>query len=301
MSILVVGGTGTVGGATVRLLRKLDQAVSVLVRGGDRHPKAAALRNLGVTVLDGDLTDPESLARATEDADVVISTVTSMPTGANDGLRRVDREGTLALIDAAAAAGVDRFVYVSYSDNLREASPLETAKRDCERRLMAGTMTTVILRPSFFMEVWLSPALGFDAAAGTVRVYGSGDARVSYVSARNVADFAAAAATYQYPGRHTVIEVGGPEAISQHDAVRIFERVLGNTIQVQHVPLEAIAAQRQTDDPLKQSFGALMTAYAKGDEIDGAAAVAEQHGVELRSVEDYARDVASGSAPASHG
>ena len=47
------------------------------MRGGDGHPKAAALRNLGVTVLDGDLTDPESLARATEDADVVISTVTS--------------------------------------------------------------------------------------------------------------------------------------------------------------------------------------------------------------------------------
>jgi nucleoside-diphosphate-sugar epimerase len=151
------------------------------------------------------------------------------------------------------------------------------------------------------MEVWLSPALGFDARGGTARIYGTGDARVSYVSARNVADFAAAAATRQYPGRHTVIEIGGPEAISQHDAVRVFERVLGHTIQVQQVPLEAIAAQRQTDDPLKQSFGALMTAYAKGDVIDGASAVAEQHGVELRSVEDYARDVATGAAGAAHG
>ena len=301
MAILVVGGTGMVGGAIVGRLRARDQPVSVLVRGGDRHPKAAALRDLGVTVLDGDITDPKSIARAIDDIDVVISTVTSMPTGANDGLRRVDREGTLALIDAAAAANVDRFVYVSYSNNLREASPLETAKRDCERRLMAGNMSTVILRPSFFMEVWLSPALGFDPSAGTARVYGSGDARVSYVSAQNVADFAAAAATHPYPGRHTVIEIGGPEAISQHDAVRIFERVLGNTIQMQHVTLDAIAAQRQSDDPLKQSFGALMVAYAKGDVIDGAASVAEQHGVVLRSVEDHARAVASGAAGPSHG
>ena len=301
MSILVVGGTGMVGGATVRRLRGRDQAVSVLARGGDRHPKAGALRELGVSIVDGDITDPGSLAAACSDADVVICTATSMPTGANDGLRRVDREGTLALIGAATAANVDRFVYVSYSANLREASPLETAKRDCERRLMAGNMATVILRPSFFMEVWLSPALGFDPSAGSVRVYGTGDARVSYVSAPNVADFAAAATTHKYPGRHTVIEIGGPEPISQHDAVRIFENVLGTTIDAQHVPVDALEAQRQSDDPLKQSFGALMVAYAKGDVIDGAAAVARQHGIELRSVEDHARSAASGAAGASHG
>jgi uncharacterized protein YbjT (DUF2867 family) len=300
MPILVAGGTGIVGGGTVRRLRERGDAVSVLVRGGDRHPKAAALRKLGASIVDGDLTDPASLTRACEDVDVVICTVTSMPTNAEDGLRRVDREGTLALIDAAAAANVDRFVYASYSGNLREASPLETAKRDCERRLMTGNMNSVILRPSFFMEVWLSPALGFDAVGGAARIYGTGDAGVSYVSAHNVADFAAAAAIRQYPGRHTILEIGGADAISQHEAVSIFERALGNSIQVQHVALDAIAVQRQTDDPLQQSFGALMTAYAKGDVIDGAAAVADHHGVLLRSVEDYARDIATGGAGGPH-
>ena len=301
MSILVVGGTGMVGGATVRRLRDRGETVSVLVRGGDRHPKAAALRELDATIVDGDLTDPESLARAAGDADVVICTVTSMPTGANDGLRRVDRDGTLALIDAAEAAKVERFVYTSYSGNMREASPLDTAKRDCERRLMAGTMHSVILRPSFFMEVWLSPSLGFDPSGGTARIYGTGDARVSYVSARNVADFAAEAATHRYPGRHTVIEIGGPAAISQHDAVSIFERALGKAVDVQHVPVEALEAQRQGGDPLKQAFGALMVAYAKGDVIDGAAGVAAEHGVTLRSVDDYAAAVASGTAGVPHG
>ena len=120
MSTLVVGGTGLVGGATVRKLRDDQQPLSVMLRGGDRHPKAAALRELDVTIIDGDLTDPESCARACRGAEVVICTATSMPTGANDGLRRVDREGTLSLIDNAAAAGVERFVYVSYSGNLQE-------------------------------------------------------------------------------------------------------------------------------------------------------------------------------------
>jgi uncharacterized protein YbjT (DUF2867 family) len=301
MSILVVGGTGMVGGATVRRLRDAKQPVSVLVRGGDRHPKAAALRELGVTIVDGDLTDPETFRGACREADVVICTATSMPTGANDGLRRVDREGTLSLIDTAEAANVDRFVYVSYSGNLREASPLDTAKRDCERRLVAGNMTTVILRPSYFMEVWLSPALGFDASGGSARIYGTGNARVSYVSAHNVADFAAEAAAHRYPGRHTVIEIGGPGAISQHDAVGIFETALGRQIAVQHVPIDAIEAQRRSTDPVQQTFAALMVAYAKGDVVDGASAVAADHGIELlRSVEEYAAAVASGRAGASH-
>lgn len=301
MSTVVVGGTGMVGGATVRKLHARKQPVSVMIRGGERHPKAAALRDLGVTIIDGDLTDRDSCARACRGAEVVICTATSMPTGASDGLRRVDREGTMALIDEAAAANVERFVYVSYSGNLREPSPLETAKRDCERRLLAGSMTSVILRPSYFMEVWLSPALGFDPRGGTVRLYGTGDAKVSYVAADNVADFATAAATHQYPGRHSVVEIGGPEPISQREAVRIFERVLGTAIAVQQVPLEALHAQRQSDDPVKQTFGALMVAYTKGDVIDGADAVAEQHGVALRAVEDYAGSMAAGAAGPSHG
>lgn len=300
MSILVVGGTGVVGGAAVRRLCERDRAVSVLARGGDRHPKADALRELGVTILDGDITDADSLANACSDVDVVICTATSMPMGADDGLRRVDREGTLALIDSADDASVDRFVYVSYSGNLREASPLETAKRDCERRLMSSRMSTVILRPSYFMEVWLSPALGFDPSSGFARIYGTGDARVSYVSATDVADFAAEAATHPYPGRHTVIEIGGPRAISQHDAVGIFERALGKEIEMQHVPVVAIETQRQSDDPVKQAFGALMVAYAKGDVIEGAAAAAAEHNLDLRSVEDYAASVAAGRAGASH-
>jgi uncharacterized protein YbjT (DUF2867 family) len=111
----------------------------------------------------------------------------------------VDLEGTLALIDSAERAGVKRFVYVSYSGNIREDSPLETAKRRCESRLLDSAMEAVILRPSYFMEVWLSPALGFDPANGAARIYGDGEGKVSYISGTDVASFAIAAATSEYP------------------------------------------------------------------------------------------------------
>src|SRR5207244_8695473 len=122
-------------------------------------------------------------------------TATYMPTGANDGLGRVDLDGTMALIEAAERAGVKRFVSTTYSGNIQIASPLETAKRTCENRLLRSSMQNVILRPTYFAEVWLSPALGFDFVSGSVRIYGSGEAKGSYISAFDVAEFAVAAAT----------------------------------------------------------------------------------------------------------
>jgi uncharacterized protein YbjT (DUF2867 family) len=186
---------------------------------------------------------------------------------------------------------VKRFVYVSYSGNIREDSPLETAKRTCENQLLASTMTAVILRPSYFMEVWLSSALGFDPIGGSARIYGSGDGKVSYVSGKNVADFAVAAAMRNYTEKNTILEIGGPEPLSQLDAVRVFEGTLGKAITVQHVPTETIEAQRQAADPLQKTFGALMTAYINGDVITGAAPLARHYGIPLQSLSTYASQV----------
>jgi uncharacterized protein YbjT (DUF2867 family) len=75
---------------------------------------------------------------------------------------------------AAAEEGVERFVYVSYSGVIGKDDPLTLAKRAVERTLKHSGMTWTVLRPSYFMESWFSPALGFDVAAGTPRIYGAG-------------------------------------------------------------------------------------------------------------------------------
>lgn len=181
-SILVAGATGIVGSQIALKLRKKGHRVAALVRQGSRHPGAQGLVEAGIAIVEGDITDAESLTTAVHGFETVVCTATSMPTGANDGLKRVDLEGTLALIETAERARVKRFVYVSYSGNIREQSPLETAKQDCESRLLVGKMQSVLLRPSYFMEMWLSPALGFDPVEGTARIYGSGEAKVSYIS-----------------------------------------------------------------------------------------------------------------------
>jgi uncharacterized protein YbjT (DUF2867 family) len=288
MPILVAGSTGFVGGEVAQELSQRTLQTRALVRGGAAHPKAKRLQNAGIEIVNGDLTLPESLDAACRGIDTVVSTVTSMPSGANDGLRRVDHDGTLALIAAAERAGVKKFVYISYSGNIREESPLETSKRDCENRLLQGPMQAVILRPSYFMEVWLSPALGFDPGSGSVRIYGSGEAKVSYISAFDVADFAVAAATKEHRDKNTILEMGGPEALSQLDAVGIFEQALGRKVQLEFLPAEAIRAQHGSSDPLQKTFAALMLAYAKGDTISGARVSAQEYGIALRSVAEYA-------------
>jgi NADH dehydrogenase len=296
MSVLVVGATGFVGGGIALRLAKQGHRVTALVRSGADHQKAKALQSAGVELIEGDLSQQETLAIATQNLDTIVCTATSMPSAANDGLRRVDHDGVLALIDAAEQQGAKRFVYVSYSGNLREDSPLETAKRTCENRLLAGKMEAVILRPSYFMEVWLSPALGFDPAGGSVRIYGSGDAKVSYISGANVADFGLSAVTWKYSGKNTILELGGPEPLSQLDAVRIFEKAMNKKVKTYQGPVEALQAQHNSSDSLQKTFGALMLGYAKGDVVDGAT-IAREHGISLHSVTEFA----SGIRTAAHG
>ena len=295
MAILVVGGTGAVGKQIALQLQQQLGNVRALVRGGDENPKTKELRQAGVEIIAGDLKQAETLDAACKGVDTVITTATSMPTAADDGLRKVDHVGGLALIAAADRAGVDKFVYTSYSGNIRPECPLGGAKRDCEDQLRKTSMQAVTLRPSYFMESWLSPALGFDPVAGRVRIYGTGEAKISYISAVDVANFAVVATTKKLD-RQTTLEIGGPEALSQLDAVRIFENALHKKIDLNYVPQAAIEEQHRTAvEPLQKSFAALTLAITQGDEVPGASDLAKEYGIDLRSVADYA---ASFTAPA---
>lgn len=287
---LVVGATGFVGKRIAQRLREEGRSVRAMVRGGAQRPEAKPFSDAGIEIVDADLVRPETLAPACRDIETVVCTATSMPHGRDDGLRRVDREGVLALIEAAQHAGVKKFIYTSYSGNLRVESPLETAKRDCENRLLSSTPPgrAVILRPSYFTEVWLSPMLGFDPAKAFARIYGSGQAKVSYISALDVAEFAVAATRGTASGKEA-IEMGGPEAISQLDAVRLFEETLGKRFRLEFVPLAALEEQHRSADPLQKTFAALMLGYARGDAIPESRVNAERFGVPLHSVADYAR------------
>ncbi len=288
---LVVGATGLLGAAVCRRLAEKGKPVRALVRPTSGAGKRQALERLGVSLVQGDLKDRASLDAACQGASAVLSTASStLSRQPGDSIQTVDLEGQINLIDAARAAKVPRFIYVSFTGNMDTDFPLRNAKRTVERHVKESGMTYTILRPSCFMEVWLSPAVGFDFANAKAQIYGSGEKEVSWISLEDVAQFAVECLDNTAAANAT-IELGGPEALSPLEVVRTFERATGRQFELQHVSKEALAAQREAaTDPVQQSFAALMLAVADGDAIDMGPTL-RKFPVKLTSVGSYARRV----------
>ena len=285
---LIVGATGLLGTEICRCLTAQGRTVRALVRSSSDPDKVAALHAMGASTVVGDLKDPASLDTACRGATSVCSTASStLSRQAGDSIEAVDRDGQLALIAAAERAGVGQFVLISFPDTGTDF-PLQSAKRAAEDRLRHSRLPHTILQPTFFMEVWLSPALGFDAANGAAQIYGSGERTISWISFRDVA--AVAAAAIVKPGTNATVKLGGPEALSPLDVVRLAETIVGRPIAVQHVPEEALRAQlASAPDDLQKSFAGLMLYYAAGDVIEMRDTLRAWPVPPLTSVRDYLR------------
>jgi NADH dehydrogenase len=271
MKTLVAGATGLLGPEICRHLAEAGRALRCLVRSTSDPAKRAGLERLGAELVEGDLKDPSSLARACAGVHSVISTASStLSRQAGDSIESVDRDGQLALVEAARNAGVDHFVFVSFRDNPRIQYPLTVAKRAVEHAVKSSGMAYTILQASYFMEVWLTPALGFDVAGGRVRLYGDGREPISWISYRDVARAAAAAAT-EPAARNMVVEIGGPQALSPIEVVRMFEAAGAGEIATESVPAAILEAQlNAATDSLQKTFAGLMLQYTTGDAIDPA-------------------------------
>lgn len=296
--ILVAGASGELGRAICRKLIERGGMIYGMVRPTSAPEAVAELEAMGVTTVQADLTDPDALREACSGCDSVVSSMTAMgrPT---ERIEKVDRDGQLALLAAAAAEGVERFVYVSYSGVIGKDDPLTLAKRAVERTLKHSGMTWTVLRPSYFMETWFSPALGIDVAGGRARIYGTGREPISWVARDDVASFAAEAVDSE-EARNATIEIGGPEALSPLEAIALFESLAGRAIEVETVAEAALQAQlAAAASPHERSLAALMIAYARGNAVP-MDDIAERFGIELTRLADWARPRFAAPGGSSH-
>jgi uncharacterized protein YbjT (DUF2867 family) len=294
---LIIGATGMVGSEICRMLTEDGRTVRAMVRNTTDPDKVRKLEDLGVQIVHGDLRDRSSFKPALEGVTNIITTTSSMPSsyvpGEND-IQRVDLEGMTNFIDEAKKAGVQHIIYTSISKNIDLDFPLHNAKRTVEQHLQKSGINYTILRPSCFMEVWLTPAVGFDFANAKAQLYGDGTNPVSYISMVDVARFAVASLDNP-AARNTTLELGGPEKISQLKAVQIFEEVSGQKFDVQHVPEKALLAQmNQAIDPMEKSFSAIMACTAHGDPINMEHTL-QAFPMKLTSVKEYAQSVVATS------
>ena len=134
MQIVLTGGAGFVGGAVARVLRARGDDVVALVRDPKR---AAALREIGVEVVEDDLSDVNRMIEHLAEADAAIHAAGSyrvgIPRSEHGAMWDANVGTTTRVLDAAEAARVPRIVYVSTVNvfgNTRGRVVDETYSRD---------------------------------------------------------------------------------------------------------------------------------------------------------------------------
>ncbi len=226
--ILVVGATGTTGGAVVRELL----AAGAPVRGLTRSEEGAeVLRSLGAEAAVGDLEDPLSLMGA-------LRGVERMYLVTNAGEHQAERERNA--VSAAEQAGVYHCVKLGVMTQ-GPSSPMRFGRSHFEatQALTSSSLRWTILLASGFMQNVL--AVG-PAIAGGRYPSSLGDARVAHVDVRDIAAVAALALT-QEGHENCSYTLTGPEAITNDEIAATLSDVAGHPVEHVRLSDEDVAAQ----------------------------------------------------------
>jgi NADH dehydrogenase len=231
--ILVAGGTGTLGREIVRRLQARDLDVRVLTRD---PATADDLARSGVDIVTGDVRDAAAVGRAVTGAHTVISAVHGFTGSFGAGPKAVDREGNRLLIEAARAAGCERFVLLSILGAAPD-HPMELGrmKYAAEEVLRTSGLRWTIVRSAPFIETWVEVLGAPIRRNGDALVFGRGENPINFVSVRDVASVVERAAA-DGESVQSIVDVGGPDNVTLGQFARTLQRAMGATGAQRRVP-----------------------------------------------------------------
>lgn len=233
--ILVLGGTGTIGRATVRALVARGHDVVCLVRPGASDPGLPA----GATARFADVTDPLSLARdgiRGEGFDALVSCLASR-TGAPRDAWAIDHDAHANALAACKAAGVGHIVLLSAICVQKPLLAFQHAKLAFEAALIASGIDYTIVRPTAFFKS-LSGQVERVRRGKPFLVFGDG--RLTACKPISDGDLAAylADCLEDPERRNRVLPIGGPgEAITPRAQGAALFALLGREPRFRHIPV----------------------------------------------------------------
>lgn len=287
--ILITGGTGFVGSHVVHGLRVRDQPVRALARRPDKQDR---LHAWGVELVQGDMTDAESLRRAADGCDIAVHLVALPPFSGDAAVERLMVQGTRDLVAAAKAAGVKRLVLMSAlgtKEETKDVSPYLRGKWAMEQEVRGSEIDHVIFRPSFIFgpDGGMLPSLLKLARYSPVMPVPS-TRRLQPIWVEDVAGFFAEAVEGKGNGTY---ELGGPDQVSWRELFDRIRRVLGKRRLKLQVPLglnKAGAAAAQLLPPFRGARGAVAMLEHEDNVTDIGPAI-EAFGIQPISLDEQIR------------
>lgn len=242
--ILVLGGTGTIGRATVRALVSRGHEVVCFVRRGGgssdadlRSDHAQLLPGAAIRV--GDVTDRSSLSKdgiQGEPFDALVSCLASR-TGSPEDAWAIDYAAHVSALEVARAAGISRMVLLSAICVQKPALAFQRAKLAFEEVLVASGLDYTIVRPTAFFKS-LSGQVERVRRGKPFLVFGDGTLTACKpISDGDLANYLADCLEDD-SRRNCVISIGGPgEAITPRQQGERLFALLGRQPRFTHVPV----------------------------------------------------------------
>jgi uncharacterized protein YbjT (DUF2867 family) len=261
--VLVVGGTGMLGGQVVSELLSSGKRVRALVRPTS---DAKRLESDGVEIARGDMMDPESLLQAMDGADAVVSTAAGYTRHSKGDTDEIDIIGNQNLAHAASRAGVNRFVLTSIlTCDQTPQVPHFWHKKLAEDRLEELGVPFVALRPGGFLDM-ITQMGGNPFAKRRLMWFGSPTIPLTFVLTQDLASYLADAV--DAPGVDGQrIDIGWDRPVSMEEITEISGRLLGEQIRLWSIPAALIntaGAVAGKFNPMIKDLTAMMRWFQTG-------------------------------------
>lgn len=232
MSLLVIGGTGTLGRQIVLQALTKGYQVRCLVRN---FRKASFLKEWGAELVYGDLSRPETIPPCLKGITAVIDASTSR---ANEleALKKVDWEGKLYLIEASKVANIKKFIFFS-AQNVEKFNsiPLMKVKNGIEITLKESSIPYTIFRLTGFyqglIEQYAIPILEKVAIWGT-----NENNYISYMDTQDIAKFCLRSLQIPQTTNQTFLLTGSKGWLSS-EIITLCEQLAGQKAKLQKIPL----------------------------------------------------------------